>query len=105
MLCALREESESAVAGAALPQAREQPQGEGPGPAGRERLSEEDGSEGEVGDDAGGGESRGGRQRGRAEDGRGTDDGAQGSLGPSKIFPSFPPFFSIFFGLGFRVRV
>ncbi len=55
MLPALRQEAETAVAGAALPEAREQPQREGPGPSRGERLSEEEGGEGEVGDDIRGG--------------------------------------------------
>ncbi len=75
MLPALREEAATAGAGAAPPQAREQPHGQGPGPACRERFAEE---EGEVGDDAVGDKGGGGGQRGRAEHGLGADDGAQG---------------------------
>jgi hypothetical protein len=77
-LPALRKEAATTGAGAALPQAREQPQGQVPGPAGRERFAEEEGGEGEVGDDAVGEKSGGGGQRGRAEHGLGADDGAQG---------------------------
>jgi hypothetical protein len=81
MLPALREEDATAGAGAAPPQAREQPQGQVPGPASRERFAKEEGGEGEVGDNAVGDKSSGGAgggQRGRAEHGLGADDGAQG---------------------------
>ena len=48
LLAALRDETEPAVVGPALPEAREEPHGEGPWPAGGERLAEEERGEGEV---------------------------------------------------------
>jgi hypothetical protein len=80
VLPALRQETETAVAGTAQPEAREQPQREGPGPPCRERLSEEEGGESKVGDDVGGGSEGGEGKMGGAEDGRRADDGAQGGL-------------------------
>ncbi len=46
----LRDEPEAAVVGVAEPEAREEPHGEGPRPAGGERLPEEEGRVGEGGD-------------------------------------------------------
>ena len=61
-LAALRDEAEAAVVGAAAPEAREQPHGQGPRPAGGERLPEQEGCVGEVRRFAEEGSGRGGRQ-------------------------------------------
>ena len=80
MLPALRDEAVPSRARPAAPQAGEDPHGEGPGPAGREGLAEEEGGEGKVDLLAEVGRIKKGGQRSCPKDGRGADDGSQALL-------------------------
>jgi hypothetical protein len=80
VLAALRHEAQAAVAEPAQQEAREQPREEDPRPACCERLPEQKGSEGKVGDLAKGGGTGEGRERGCPEDGRGADDREQADV-------------------------
>ena len=85
LLAALRDEPKAAVVGATAPEAREQPHGEGPRPAGGERLPEEEGRVGKVRHFAEEGGSRKGGQRRCPEDGRRADDGEEEGLDGAEV--------------------